>query len=628
MRDYQNEASRIAIRRSSRENETEKQPAMTAPDQSRVKCNAPAFALQPDQLAERALSRSVGESIANRPTISRSLLLQLQRIHGNQYVSRMLQAAEQEDGESSVTPDVEHTIERSRGGGQLLDGGVRHSMGKAMNADFSGVRVHTDSQADGLNRSLHARAFTTGRDVFFRQGEYNPGSSSGRELLAHELTHVIQQGSAVQSKNEEENSETTCSGCAAKNTTGALQTKLTLGAPNDIYEQEADAVASAYINWERQPAAKDGAGSQIRRQESEEEEKEQVMQTKPDASRLSRQPEEEKEEEPLQAKLDDSWLRRRPEDGKLEESVQAKTEADNLQRQSEKQEGVNEDEEMQLKADPNMHQRQELRLLQREMEARGETDGHREIAGAQKASLSGRIQRITCQEEFGLPGTTPEPNALSVQKGAAKTRLRSNLNSWDSYLIDQLRTISNGLFATEQEVAWWGNWAVGLAVDLIGEAIPKPIGTAIKAIAAAGEHIIGQSIASARARLGQAAVDSVIALRTSERNEGETYIDEYYERLRARADEECSGYHDLLLQSIDEWWPELDATALAEARRLAQQLMESVRAAELVERLRREYENCVRLELYRPGGIPSEDEERRAREDCRLRTGYSPSVPC
>jgi hypothetical protein len=60
-------------------------------------------------------------------------------------------------------------------------------------ADFSGVKVHTDAQSDQLNRSIQAKAFTTGQDVFFRAGAYQPGSRAGQELIAHELTHVVQQ---------------------------------------------------------------------------------------------------------------------------------------------------------------------------------------------------------------------------------------------------------------------------------------------------------------------------------------------------------------------------------------------------------------------------------------------------
>jgi hypothetical protein len=63
-------------------------------------------------------------------------------------------------------------------------------------ADFSGVKVHHDAGGDRLNRALNARAFTTGKDIFFRQGEYKPASQGGQELIAHELTHVVQQTGA------------------------------------------------------------------------------------------------------------------------------------------------------------------------------------------------------------------------------------------------------------------------------------------------------------------------------------------------------------------------------------------------------------------------------------------------
>ena len=95
-----------------------------------------------------------------------------------------------------VDTDVARSIESARGGGQPLHDGVRSSMESAFGADFSGVNVHTGSQSDALNRSLNARAFTTGSDIFFGKGQYNPGSSGGQELIAHELTHTVQQGAA------------------------------------------------------------------------------------------------------------------------------------------------------------------------------------------------------------------------------------------------------------------------------------------------------------------------------------------------------------------------------------------------------------------------------------------------
>ena len=102
-------------------------------------------------------------------------------------------------GEAS--PDLESSIQSARGGGQPLDEGLQRSMGRAMGADFSGVKVHTDTNSDQLNKSIQAKAFTTGQDLFFRQGAYDPGSRGGQELIAHELTHVVQQnGGAVQRK--------------------------------------------------------------------------------------------------------------------------------------------------------------------------------------------------------------------------------------------------------------------------------------------------------------------------------------------------------------------------------------------------------------------------------------------
>ena len=106
-------------------------------------------------------------------------------------------------GGGAVSTDIETTIQSAKSVGSPLDAGLQRKMGKAMGADFSGVKVHTDSQSDKLNRSLSSRAFATGPNLFFKRGEYNPGSRSGQELIAHELTHVVQQGaSPIQSKRE------------------------------------------------------------------------------------------------------------------------------------------------------------------------------------------------------------------------------------------------------------------------------------------------------------------------------------------------------------------------------------------------------------------------------------------
>ncbi|MFC1960167.1 DUF4157 domain-containing protein [Chloroflexota bacterium] len=105
-------------------------------------------------------------------------------------------------GNTDVSSGVESQINNARGGGQSIPDTVRGPMEQAFGADFGGVRVHSNAQSDGLNREVQANAFTTGSDIFFKQGAYSPGSQGGKELLAHELTHTIQQGAVGQGKVE------------------------------------------------------------------------------------------------------------------------------------------------------------------------------------------------------------------------------------------------------------------------------------------------------------------------------------------------------------------------------------------------------------------------------------------
>ncbi|MEH1997077.1 eCIS core domain-containing protein [Nostoc sp.] len=101
-------------------------------------------------------------------------------------------------GRGEASTDLTLAINSAKGGGQPLDADLQQSMGQAMGADFSGVKVHTDAQSDQLNQSIQAKAFTTGQDVFFRQGAYEPASRGGQGLIAHELTHVVQQSGGIE----------------------------------------------------------------------------------------------------------------------------------------------------------------------------------------------------------------------------------------------------------------------------------------------------------------------------------------------------------------------------------------------------------------------------------------------
>jgi hypothetical protein len=157
----------------------------------------------------------------------RSPMAQLASDVGNQAFSSTLgrsplaREAEQGAGiksDGTVHSDVQSAIDSTRGGGTSLDSGVAERLSGSL-GDLSDVRVHTDDTADKLNRSVSARAFATGTDVYFAGGEYNPGSADGDKLIAHELAHVVQQRGASASG------------------------PLAVSQPGDAMEREADSVA-------------------------------------------------------------------------------------------------------------------------------------------------------------------------------------------------------------------------------------------------------------------------------------------------------------------------------------------------------------------------------------------------
>jgi len=96
----------------------------------------------------------------------------------------------------SASAEVSSSIQATKGGGSPLGDNTKTFMESRFGADFSGVRVHTGSYAAELSDQLQAQAFTVGNDIYFNSGKYAPESSGGQHLLAHELTHTLQQGSS------------------------------------------------------------------------------------------------------------------------------------------------------------------------------------------------------------------------------------------------------------------------------------------------------------------------------------------------------------------------------------------------------------------------------------------------
>jgi hypothetical protein len=97
------------------------------------------------------------------------------------------------NSDMSVSSSFASSLNASKGGGSSLPQGTRSFMENAFSADFSGIKIHTDSQASEMSKGLNAKAFTYGNDIYFKEGQYNPNFEDGKHLLAHELTHTVQQ---------------------------------------------------------------------------------------------------------------------------------------------------------------------------------------------------------------------------------------------------------------------------------------------------------------------------------------------------------------------------------------------------------------------------------------------------
>lgn len=100
------------------------------------------------------------------------------------------------EGNTSASPSLSSRISNSSGKGTSLPSKTLLQMNSSFGVDFSGVNIHTDDSSVRMNKELRSQAFTHGKDIYFNSGKYNPNTSTGKQLLAHELTHVVQQGSS------------------------------------------------------------------------------------------------------------------------------------------------------------------------------------------------------------------------------------------------------------------------------------------------------------------------------------------------------------------------------------------------------------------------------------------------
>lgn len=132
---------------------------------------------------------------------------------------------------SSSASNIESTLNSSKGSGSSLPKNTQSQMESAFGTDFSHVRIHTTNSAIQMNKDLHAQAFTHGSDIYFNSGKYDTNSTGGKHLLAHELTHVVQQGNVLGNKDSTIHRNKNSNFVQMQGNTGA---KLPALSPNEL----------------------------------------------------------------------------------------------------------------------------------------------------------------------------------------------------------------------------------------------------------------------------------------------------------------------------------------------------------------------------------------------------------
>ncbi len=162
------------------EEEMQEQPAIQKMGEEEMQEQPAIQAMGEEEMQEQPAIQAMGEEdMQEKPTTGKH--------HSNQANA---------SGKRTASPTLSNEVKRSRGKGQPLPNKTKSEMEAAFGLDFSKVNIHTNAKAVQMNKEIGAQAFTHGSDIFFDENKFNPETTTGKHLLAHELTHVVQQGKA------------------------------------------------------------------------------------------------------------------------------------------------------------------------------------------------------------------------------------------------------------------------------------------------------------------------------------------------------------------------------------------------------------------------------------------------
>lgn len=185
-------------------------PKSTNVAQPKLKINAPndKYEREADAMADRIMrmpNSTVQDQAGSRAISTKSS--SIQRKCSNCEDEELIQTKSLGNSPQFINSALSNQIRNSRGSGVSMDKNTLSFMSSRFGHDFNGVRIHNDTKASQLSQKINAKAFTVGNDIFFNSGQYTPNSNSGKQLLAHELTHVVQQGGGLDSQRSTPNSQ-------------------------------------------------------------------------------------------------------------------------------------------------------------------------------------------------------------------------------------------------------------------------------------------------------------------------------------------------------------------------------------------------------------------------------------
>jgi hypothetical protein len=172
--------------------------------QPKLEINRPGdqYEQEADAMAERVM-RMAPHSITEKPItglIGASVQRKCAECEEKEKRNPLMRKEESSSGAIHNSNDLSSSLNASKSSGHPLPQRTKQFMENAFSTDFSKVRLHTDSKAAEMSGKINARAFTYGSDIYFNRGEFTEGNAGGQKLLAHELTHVMQQESQIQTK--------------------------------------------------------------------------------------------------------------------------------------------------------------------------------------------------------------------------------------------------------------------------------------------------------------------------------------------------------------------------------------------------------------------------------------------